>query len=267
MSFIAMKKGFALPLACVLVSAFAAPSLAQTATAPPPQAKPADAPLPPAQTIIDRHIAAVGGRDAIKRHNSLNIKGTMSIPANGMTGTLELSAARPNKLVVKTTIAGIGDIAEGFDGTVAWSTNPMQGPMLVTGEELEQKAFDANFDGALNIATRYQAMKTLEKTTFEGRPVYKLALTRKGGGDDIEFYDIETGLKTGGIIERKNPMGTISVTSVFSAYKKFDDVMVPTVMTQTTSGVQIITTFVSVEFDKVDAAVFELPAQIKALVK
>ena len=38
-------------------------------------------------------------------------------------------------------------------------------------------------------------------------------------------------------------------------------------MTQTTSGVQIITTFVSVEFDTVDAAVFELPAPIKALVK
>ena len=75
MSFIAMKQGFALPLACVLVSAFAAPSLAQTATAPPPQAKPADAALPPAQTIIDRHIEAVGGRDAIKRHNSAQHQG------------------------------------------------------------------------------------------------------------------------------------------------------------------------------------------------
>ena len=266
MSSRALKQGSALPIACVLIVGFAASAAAQTATVPPPQTKPAEV-LPAAQKVIDRHIEAAGGRKAVKAHNSISITGSMTIPANGMTGTLQLFAARPNKTVVKTTIGGIGEISEGYNGTVAWSMNPMTGPILATGEELKQKAFDADFDGALNVASRYDAIKTLEKTTFEGRPVYKLALTRKGGGDDIEFYDVETGLKAGAIIERQNPMGTIAITTVVSNYKKFGDLMMPTQMTQSTSGVQIVTTFETVEFDKVDPAMFELPAAIKALVK
>jgi hypothetical protein len=260
-----LKQGFALSVACV-VAAAVLPAHAQDAA--PAQQQKSETALPPPQSVIDRHIEAVGGRAALKAHSSANIKGSITIPANGMTGTIEVFAARPNKVVARTTLAGIGDIAEGFDGKVAWSMSPMTGPMLATGEELTQKAFDANFDGALGIASRYDAMKTVEKTTFQGRPVYKLALTRKGGGgDDIEFYDVETGLKAGGIMERKNPMGTISVTSSVSDYKKFGDLLQPTVMKQSTSGVEIVTTFTSVEYDKVDPTVFELPAAIKALVK
>jgi hypothetical protein len=259
-----LRQGLALSFACAVV---AGPVFAQVqATAPVQPDKPAEA-LPPAQSIIDRHIEAVGGRAAIKSHNSVNVKGSITIPANGMSGTLEMFAARPNKTFAKTTLAGIGDVMEGFDGTVAWSISPMTGPMLATGEELAQKKLDSDFDGALGIASKYDAMKTLEKTTFEGRPVYKIALTRKGGGDDIEFYDVETGLKAGSVMERKNPMGTISVTSSVSGYQKFGKLLQPTVLKQTTSGMQIVTTFTSVEYDKVDPAVFELPAPIKALVK
>jgi hypothetical protein len=260
----ALKLGSALALASLLAIGPAAQ--AQT-PAPAAQPKPANESLPSAQSIIDRHIEAVGGRVALKTHNSLSVQGSMTIPANGMTGTIEVFAARPNKLLVKTNLAGVGEVQEGFDGTVAWSMNPMTGPMLATGDELAQKAFDADFEGALGIATKYAAIKTLEKTTFEGRPVYKLALTRKTGGDDIEFYDVETGLKAGGTIERKNPMGTISVTSTLSDYKKFGDILHPTTMKQTMTGVQIVTTFTTIEYDKVNPAIFELPAQIKALVK
>ena len=256
----ALLQGMALASVLVVTASAQAPATA------PAQAK-ADEPLPAAQSVIDRHIEAIGGRSAIKALNSVIIKGSIAIPANGMSGTIEVFAARPNKTLAKTTLAGIGDISEGFDGTVAWSKSPMTGPMLVTGEELAQKAFDSEFDGALGIANRYESIKTLEKTTFEGRPVYKLALTRKGGGTDIDFYDVETGLKAGSIIERKNPMGTISVTTSVSDYKKFGSLLQPTVMTQSMTGVQMVTTFTSVEYNTVDPSVFELPAEIKALVK
>jgi zinc protease len=263
----ALQQGFALSFACFLALAGVSGHAQSGAPAQDPAPK-ADAALPPAQTIIDRHIAAIGGKAALKGHNSVSVTGTMTVPSNGMTATLQVFAARPNKLLTKTTLEGVGEIAEGFDGKVAWSINPMTGPMLSTGDELAQKALDADFEGALGIATRYQSIKTIEKTTFEGHPVYKVALTRKiGGADDIEFYDVETGLKAGAIIERKNPMGTVSVTSSLSDYKKFGDLLHPTVMKQTASGVQFIMTFTSIVYDTVDPTVFELPAQIKALVK
>src|SRR5688572_10298248 len=130
------KLGSALPLACVFAAVLAAS----------PQQSPADAPLPPAQTIIDRHIEAVGGRAAIKAHKSVKATGSISVPSNGMSGTIEAYAARPNKTRNNTTLAGIGEMSDGYDGTVAWSITPMTGPMLATGEELDQKKFEADFD-------------------------------------------------------------------------------------------------------------------------
>lgn len=259
------RPGRALVTLCVV--AFAGPSYAQsTATAPAPQAT-ADVALPSAQAILDRHVEAIGGRKVLAGHTSMRTLANVAIPSNGIAGTIEVFAARPNKLLAKTNLQGIGEISEGFDGTRAWSMSPMTGPMLVTGEELAQKAFDAEFESSLNVASRYESMKTLEKTTFDGRPCYKISLIRKGGGEDIEFYDVATGLKAGSIVTRKNPMGSITATSTVSDYKKFGDVLQPAMMKQSVSGVEFTTTVTSVEYDKVDPTVFELPAAIKALIK
>jgi hypothetical protein len=257
-------------LATVCVVSVVAPAYAQsTAPAPKPQTAPAvaDASLPAAQAIIDRHIEGIGGRKALAARSSVHTSATLTIPANGISGNIEVFSARPNKSLTKTTLAGIGEINEGYNGTHAWAVSPMTGPMLSTGEELAQKAFDSDFDSALNIASRYQTMKTLEKTTFDGRQCYKLSLVRKDGGEDIEFYDVATGLKAGAIVSRKSPMGTVTATVTMSEYKKFGDLLQPTVLKQSVTGVEILTTVTAIEYDKVDPAVFELPAAIKALIK
>ena len=262
-----VRLGLVLALPSVFVTASTVWAQATAAQPPAAQQKPADAALPTAQSVIDRYIEAIGGRKALQAHSSVAGKGTLSIPANGLTGTVEVYAARPNKTFTKTTIAGVGEITEGFDGTTAWSINPMTGAMLATGEELAQRAFNANFDRTLGMAAQYESMQVVEKTTHEGRPVYRLELKRKGGPTDIEFYDTETGLKAGGIVELANPMGKITATTSLSEYKKFGDLLQPTVVKQAASGTQIVITFTDMQFDKVDPAVFELPAAIKALIK
>ena len=257
-------------LAAVCVVTFAAPVYAQTAAqAPKVEQKAADtAALPSARSIIDRHIEAVGGRKALAGHNSTRIRGSMSMPANGMTGKLEIMSARPNKSILRLTIEGVGDIEEGFDGTRGWSVSPMTGPMLTAGPELEERKFDSDFDGGLRDDSRYEYMKTVEKTTFEGRPAYKVALKRKGGtNEDIEYYDVETGLKAGGEATRNSPMGAVSVTSIQSEYKKFGDVMQPTVLKQKIMGMEQIMTFTTIEYDVVEPVAFEIPAAVKALIK
>jgi hypothetical protein len=261
---IARRPGYAMAALCLVT--FATPVFAQTAAAPQTQPKPAGD-LPSAQSLIDRHIQATGGAAALKARKSSHATGTISIPSQGMTGTVEMFAMRPNKVLVKQEIKGIGNGAEGFDGTTAWASSPMTGPMLVTGPELEQKKLDYDFDAMLNPMARYSAMKTLEKTTFDGRDVYKVSMTRKEGGEDIEFYDSNTGLKAGSITTRKGPMGEMTVTSTTTDYKKFGGVLVPTTIKQAVTGIEIVMTFTTFEFDTVDPSVFALPAEIKALIK
>jgi hypothetical protein len=111
-------------------------------------------------------------------------------------------------------------------------------------------------------------MWTVEKTDFEGRPCYKVRLVRRGSSsEEFEFYDVETGLKAGGISTRESPMGPITSTSVESNYRKFGPLLQPTTIKATAMGLQQVITIANVEYDNVDPAVFEPPATIKALVK
>jgi hypothetical protein len=245
-------------------------------TAPPPRTAPAvpaakaPAPavgLPSARSIINRHIEAMGGRNAILAHTSSHASGTVTIAGAGISGPLEVYSAKPDRSLVKISLGGIGDIIEAFDGTHGWSLQPMTGPRVAEGKELQERKFDSDFYGDLHQEGRYVSMTTVEKTTFEGRPCYKVSLVRKDGGEDVEFYDAETGLKAGATGTRETPMGPMTVTQVLSDYKKFGSLLVPTLLKQTAMGADQITKITAIEFDNVPPSTFDPPAQIKALVK
>jgi hypothetical protein len=250
-----------------LAALLSAPLYAQ-APAPkvPAVATASTAELPDARTIVDRHIKAIGGREAILAHKSMHATGTFSIPTSGITGPVEIFGAAPNRVLLKQTIPGIGDVTEGFDGTNGWSVNPMMGPAVKTGKELEQTKLDADFYAELRDPKRY-TLKTIEKTTFDGRDCFKVSVKRPDGSEDFDFYDVATGLRAGSIATRETQMGTVTVSNVESGYKKFGALTQATVLTQKAMGVEQKITLDAVEYDKVDPAVFQPPAAIKALIK
>ncbi len=223
--------------------------------------------LPSARSIVDKYVQAIGGRKAILSHSSSHASGTLLVPSAGITGSTDIYNAKPALNLIKMRIGGIGETLEGFDGTHAWGISPMTGPSLAEGAELEQKRFDADFYSDLHDPARYASMKTVDKTTFEGRPAYKVSFVKKIGGEDMEYFDVETGLKLGMTASRESPMGPMNVTTVQTDYKKFGDVMVPTTLKETSSGVQIVVTLTSLEWDHVPPSTFEMPEKIKAIVK
>jgi len=245
--------------------AAAKPSAAKPSAAKPSAAQPVA--LPAARTIIDRHIKAIGGRTAILAYTSTRATGTLSVPGPGMSGTFEMLAAKPNKMMLRISLSGIGEIIDGFDGTNGWSLSPITGPALSQGKELEQKKFDSDFLGDLHDPSRYESIKTVEQTTFDGRPCYKISLVRKGGDEDFEFYDVATGLKAGGTGSRETPMGAITATETRGEYKKFGKLLQPTLLKQSAMGIEQVLTITTLEYDTVAPAAFEPPAAIKALIK
>ena len=275
-----LRRGLALPrFACAasVAGALAIAPLALDAQAPQTQpAKPAAADaakpaatenLPNARSVITKYIAAIGGREAILSHSSSRATGTFSVTSAGMSGTIELFAAKPNKSLVKISIPGVGEITEGFDGKNGWTVSPMTGPMLLQGKQLEEKSFDTDFYGELHDDSRYQSITTVEKTDFDGRPCYKLRLVRKSGGEDFEYYDVATGLKAGRIATRETQMGTVTGTSIETDYRKFGNLFLPGTIKNSLMGVQQVITIQTIEYDGVSASAFDPPAEIKALLK
>ena len=86
------------------------------------QASPAPA-LPAAPAVIARHVAAIGGEAAYRAVRSVRARGRVQIVAQGISGDVDLLSARPNKLINRVNIPGIGVIESGFDGRTGWSTN------------------------------------------------------------------------------------------------------------------------------------------------
>ena len=223
--------------------------------------------LPSARSLLDKHLAAIGGRAAVLSHKSTHATGTLSMPDAGVTGSVEIYGAHPNRTLLRVTLGGVGEVLEGFDGTHGWSISPMTGPMLLEGKQLEEKRFDSEFHSELRGDDRYQSLTTVEKVDFDGRPCYKVRLVRKTGGEDIEFYDAATGLKAGSITTRETQMGTVTGTTIETDYRKFGNLLQPTTVKSKVGGLQQVITITAVSYDSVPPATFDLPPGIKALLK
>ena len=256
-------------LAAATLGVVAAPAGAQatahTGHAAPATAKPA-ASLPTPRQIVDKYIAAIGGRDALVKRSSSTMRGTFEMPAAGLRGEVVGHMAKPNKMVMSITFPGIGEIRNGFDGTTAWQIDPTSGPRVLEGAELAQAQIQADFLAALHDEKSFTSMETVELADFEGKKAYTLRLVRAGTDTVYEYFDAESGLLVGTRATRDTQMGPMTATSVMANYKDFGGVQMPTTTTVRTMGQEIVMSVTSIEWDKAEPAAFELPPEIKVLV-
>jgi hypothetical protein len=224
-------------------------------------------PLPEAKDILARFAKEIGGEKAFAKIESQHLTGKCDMGAQGITGDLEVFAKRPDKLVIKITLPAVGDLLQGFDGKTGWSLNPITGPMVLEGKMLDQIREQARFDAVLHDPAEFKSMQTLGKTQFEGKDCYKVKLVRKSGQESIEYYDLETGLLSGSSEVQETPLGAISVTAVISDYKKFGEILFATRLTQKMGPLAQVMSFEKMDLNSVADSAFDLPQQIKALVK
>jgi hypothetical protein len=222
--------------------------------------------LPPAMQLRERHIEAVGGRAALERYQSSHAVGQFQVPSQGLHGTLEVFAAAPSKLLVKIDIPGIGLVRNGYDGEVGWTINPAMGPMVMDGLRLDQMRQQADFRGLLHLERYVVSGETVEESEFAGRLCYRVKIVTKWDEEYSEFFDKETGLLAGSIRTQDSPMGAIEVTTVLRDWQDFGGIKAPTKVVQQLLGQEQMFVIEQVEYDTVDAAVFELPNEIRTMV-
>jgi hypothetical protein len=222
--------------------------------------------LPSARSLVDKYVSLIGGRDKILGLGSTHTVGTFEVPAQGVAGEYDLNTAKPNMMVMKISIPGLGDVASGFDGNVAWSNNPMQGPRVLSGPELEAAKEQADPETVFRPDSKVTSMETVEKTQMGGQSCYKVKVVWKSGRTTFDCYSTDSGLLVGSSAKQETQMGTIDATTTFSDYKEFGGIKRATKVTVEAMGMQQVMTVKSMEFNGVDAKIFELPADIKALV-
>jgi hypothetical protein len=222
-------------------------------------------PLPPARQIVDRFVAAIGGQAAYKAVKSIHARGTMAVTAQQIGGNLELFSSRPARALYRVTVAGVGRIEQGYNGTVGWTVSPVTGPELVTGRELAERADDAWFDSPLHEADRLRELTTVARVDFDGHQAYKVRVVHNSGHEQIEYFDVQTGLLIGSEADQASPQGVIHTVTVVRNYVKFGPLLQATTYIQRALGFEQTMTVTSVEYDTVPDSVFDPPAEVKAL--
>ena len=248
----------------------ATPSATQTAAPSPsfiitPLTPQPAGPLPTASDIFTKSIEAIGGEAAIRKHTSMVTKGTLSMPAAGMSGKLEIITLAPNKILTLMEFPGVGKITQGFDGTVGWSMNPMQGPSLIEGSMLEELKKSSDMYKDLDPSKIWSKAETKGAVNYGGVPCYEIAVTG-GPGDGALYYEIQTGLTRGMMLTVETPMGKMPSTTMMSDYKEFDGVKIATRTDVEAMNMKQILVVDSVDYKLIDPAIFNLPPEIKALI-
>lgn len=223
--------------------------------------------LPSGEWILERYGELVGGDD-FSDMQSFHGTGTFSMPAQGVSGKLQFFAKAPNKLAIKVTIPSLGDVQTGFDGVTGWATDPMSGPRLLEGTELEEMMIQADFADMVKPTGKYKEIETVGVETIEDKECYKVRLVRKDGGkESFEYYDIDTGLQVAEDGVHASPMGEVEVRTFIDEHMKVSNLLIPSVTRQSIMGMEQVMILDEITMDAVTDDAFVLPAEIQGLLE
>ena len=243
-----------------------APSMPRMPAAPKFRELPVEGETPAPKDIFAKHVDATGGAAAWDAKTSMTSTGAIEIPAVQMKGTLKMSAMAPDRVVVESELPGVGKTAQGFDGTVGWSIDPMRGPALMDPKQVAQIKRDGNFRKDLALARDPGTSLVIGLFEFEGTPCWQVKVDGVGDQPASQFYARDTGLMRGMAMSAATPMGDLPVILVMDDYRDFGDVKVSAKSTTKVMGQTQVMTIDAVDWNSATDADFALPAPIKALV-
>ncbi len=224
-----------------------------------------------ADDVIEKHLAAIGGREALGKLTSRTMTGTiaLSTPAGEVTGSIQVFNKAPNKArsVIKVDLSqfGVGELTvdQRFDGTVGYVLDSMNGNRDVAGSQLDNMRNNAFPTPLLTYKTSGAKAELLGKEKVGDREAFVVQLTPKTGSPSKQFFDAETYmlLKTLTTVNIPQVGQDVEQVGEFADYRAVDGVKVPHTVKSMNPIQSFTITVTSVEHNKpIDDASFVKPA-------
>ena len=218
--------------------------------------------LPTAKQVLDKYVAAIGGRAANEKIKTRVTKAAFEFAPMGIKGTSESYVAAPDKSYSKMNMQGIGEIVSGTDGKTAWSMNPIQGSRDITGEELLQLRLVNNLARDANLDKLYTNWTVKGIETVAGKDAYVLVGTPAGLTPETFYFDKQSGLLVQSEGTLVSPEGKMPAKSFYEDYREIDGVKIPYKTRVVVPQAEIITTITEIKHGAViEEAKFAKPKQ------
>ncbi len=206
-------------------------------------AEPGAAVTPEVARILDRYIQAVGGKTAIENIISLSFVGDFEIPTHGAKGTISSQAKAPNKSYMQFSIPGILMMAQGYNGSVGWIQDNVNGVRQKTGLELEGTKLDSVFYQQTKLREMYSILEYVGTQMVGSRQANVILATTPQGISDKLYFDTLSGLLVRQDSDRTAPEGKSITETYFDNYISACGILLPSslraVSPQITSVVRV----------------------------
>ena len=220
-----------------------------------------------ADDVIEKHLAAVGGRAALGKLTTRRATGTVTIttPGGNITGPIEISSKAPNKtralMKLDLTPLGVTEtmvLQQKFDGKAAWMLNSLQGDTEITGNQLENMRNASFPTPLLNYKEAGGKVELLPRATVAGKEYVTLRLAPKTGSAVTMYLDPATFLVMRTSARVNTPeLGDLDNTSEVSDYRDVAGLKVPFVIVNANSAQTVTIKLEKVEHNvPLDDAIF-----------
>lgn len=223
--------------------------------------------LPDARHLIDRHIEAIGGREALLAQNEAVMHGEFAMPAAGVTGSMMMASRASGDRVMVIELPGLGEMRSGYSRDLAWSIDPFLGPRLIEGDELAAQVERMEPGAVLRDSEFVASASTLELANFADQDCYRVELKWRSGRSSHDCYAVDSGLLIAMESVETSPMGEVESLSLLGEYETMHGLLVPTVTRVQVMGQEQIVTISEISLETPDDALFELPPPIRTLLE
>ena len=177
-----------------------------------------------AEQVIAKYITAIGGAKNLKKIKDATINAGATM--QNMPISLDLYYKAPDKMLMQVGSGAMVFAKQVYNAGKGISSSPMSSETkAIEGEELAgmkeaSMIFPEMYYATLGYTTQLLGIEEQK----DKKEFYKVQVNKGGDQKDIEYYDVQSGLKSR--VEKKE-----GVTE-FSDYKAIDGVMFPYAMTQ-----------------------------------
>jgi len=195
---------------------------------------------PTAEQIMDKYVAALGGKDALMAVTDL----TMNMSSETDRGAIIIMRKQklPNKFLMVINANGMEVMKQTGDGQKVLMGG-MQGSQTIEGPAAQQMMLMNTLFLELRYAENGVKTTLVGPEKVDGKDTYKLShTTADGSATWSDNFDATTGLKVQSVVTNKSPRGEMTSTMVYSDYKATNGILFPmTINQQSPRGPMVMT--------------------------
>jgi hypothetical protein len=146
-----------------------------------------------ADEIIDKYVAAIGGRENWKKVNTMQMEGNVEV--QGLEIPFKMRAVNGKGVRTDGEFQGNAFI-DILTPTQGWSQNPMAGKATlqpISADELKEKLDELDIQGPfVDYKEKGSTVEFLGKDEADGNEYFKIKLTTKNANETTYFFDTKT---------------------------------------------------------------------------